>query len=437
MSKKLLLIQSGNGLRKGLISTQSKYPPIGLGIVATLTPDDWEIEVINSSYEDYTNKKADLVGVTAYTSTAYHAYQVAEHFRLKNIPVVMGGIHATLLPKEASQYVDSVIIGEAEGSWSSVIKDFTNNQLKPVYKTGFCEADQISPAKHSIISNGYNLSTIQASRGCPFNCHYCSVTLINGGKVRLRPVSHIIKEWQTIENKFIWFADDNLFGYSKTAKAWAKELFKELGKLEIKKNWMCFAHVNSLLDEEALELAAESGCKLIYIGFESEDIESLRSMNKNARQINSYGKVISLLHKYGISILAGIMLGFDNDTPESIERRIDFVLESEIDSYFLSVVTPLPGTRFFDRIQKEGRLIYNNFPKDWEHYDWANLVHRPLFMSFNEAENAIAKAYEKAYSYSNIKQKYKQSADNLKSKDTAYLNYLSNMDFREIYFKQK
>lgn len=435
--KKLLLIQPGNGLRKGLVSTQSKYPPAGLGVVAELTPDDWDIEVINTSYEGYYNKEADLVGITAYTSTAFQAYQIASYFKIQNIPVVMGGIHATLMPFEALSYIDTVVIGEAEGSWRSVIKDFNNNQLKKIYKSDFCNADNISPSKHSVITNGYNLSTIQASKGCPFNCQYCCVTVLNGSYVRLRKISQIIKEWQSIENKFVFFADDNLFGYSKTVKKWAKELFKEIAKLETKKNWMCFANVNSLLDEESLELAANSGCKLIYIGFESENSESLKSMNKDSKQVNLYSKVIKLLHKYGISVLAGIMLGFDNDTTDSINRRVDFVLENEIDSYFLSVVTPLPGTPFFNKIQKEGRLIYNNFPRDWEQFDWANLVHKPLLMSYNEAESVIYKAYEKVYSLPNIKIKYKQSINNLNSADTAYLNYLTNIDLRQIFLMKK
>ena len=419
------------------MSTQSKYPPSGLGIVASLTPDDWEIEFVNSPAQSYLNKNPDLVGITSYTSTSYQAYQISSYFKSRNIPVVMGGIHATLMPEEVSKYVNSVVVGEAEGSWSKVLEDFSKNELKSIYHSEFCSADKIVSSKHSIISNGYNLSTIQASRGCPYNCNYCSVSIINGSKVRLRPIYNIIKEWQTIKNDFVWFADDNLFGLLKYSKDWAKELFKELGKLETKKKWMCFANVNSLLDEEALELASKSGCKLIYIGFESEDIDSLKSMNKDSRQINSYTKVINLLHKYSISVLAGVMLGFDNDTPESINNRVDFVLESDIDSYFLSVATPLPGTRFFEKVQKEGRLIYSNFPQDWEQYDWANLVHKPSLMSFEEAKNAIANAYEKAYSFSNIKKKYKQSVKILGSEDTAYLNYLSNMDFREIYLNKK
>lgn len=437
MKKKLLLIQSGNGLRKGLSSTQSKYPPTGLGIIASLTPDDWEIEFINSTNNNYLNKTADLVGITAYTSTAFQAYKIAEYFKSRNIPVVMGGIHATLMPEEASTYVNSVVIGEAEGSWENVIRDFNNNQLKPIYKSGFCKAENIQASDHAIISNGYVLSSIQASRGCPFNCHYCTVSNINGTSVRLRPVSNVINEWKTINNDFVWFADDNLFGYSKSSKEWAKELFKELIKIESNKSWMCFANVKSLLDEEALELAAKSGCKIVYIGFESEDADSLKSMNKDSKQVTSYSKVINLLHKYGISVLAGVMIGFDNDTPESINQRIDLVMDSDIDSYMISVVTPLPGTLFFEKIKNEGRLIYNNFPNDWEQYDWANLVHKPALMTFEEANNAITKAYEKAYSFSNIKKKYKKSIINIGSADTAYRNYSSNMDFREIYLNKK
>lgn len=431
--KKLLLIQPVNNKRKGLSQTHSNYPPLSLGIVAALTPDDWEVEIIDSTCSNYYNHEATLVGITAYTSTISHAYQIAVHYTARGIPVVMGGIHVSMLPEEALKFCTSVVIGEAEKTWQTVIKDFNSKNLKKVYTSGFCSSDEISSPRRELFGYSYNLSSIQASRGCPFNCDYCSVTKFSGNRMRLRKVEDIVKEWNEIFSEFVWFADDNLFGYSKKERIWAKNLFRELANNRQNKTWMCFAHINSLLDEEAVELAAASGCKLVYTGFESEDEEALISVNKDPGQIKTFSKVIDLLHKYGISILAGVMLGFDTDTPDKIDRRVDYLLENEIDSFFLSVVTPLPGTVFFEKMKQGNRLLYKDFPNDWENFDWTHLVFKPQRMSFTEADEAIHRAYEKAYSYSVIKDKYLLSKNNLGSSDYAFYNYLCNMDCRRIF----
>jgi len=432
--KKLLLIQAVGGLRKGLSLTQSKYPSLALGILANLTPPNWEIELLDSLSDSVFDKEADLVAITSYTPTVNNAYIIAQHYRNKGLPVVLGGIHASLMPDEAAKYCTSVAIGEAEGIWNQIIKDFEKGELKQVYKAN--NSNSICSPKRELFSKNYNLTTIQASRGCPMNCDYCSVSLLSGKIYRKRPVNDIINDWKHICKNFVWFADDNLFGFNENDRAWARELFSEIINQKLQKNWMCFAGVKSLLDEKTIALAAESGCKIIYIGFETTDKLMLDSVNKRSSQLKFYEKVISNLHKHGIAVLAGIMLGFDNDTPESIERRIDFVLESDIDSYFLTVTTPMPGTRLFDKYLKANKLIYTNFPNDWDHYDWTELVYKPAVMTVNQAEKAINLAYQKAYSYSTIKSKFKNSRSILNSADTALLNYISNMDFRETFLNR-
>ena len=433
---KLLLIQAGGGSRKGLSSTQSKYPSLALGIVAALTPPTWEIKVLDCLCEDFTNHEADLVAITAYTPTIKSAYSISRHYRSRNIPVVIGGIHATLLPEEVIQYCDTVVTGEAENVWPEIIRDFEKGELKKIYHSTTGSNHFVAPdRKYS--NPAFKLTNIQASRGCPNNCDFCSVTLLSGKTFRKRPVDEIIRDWKNIKEEFVWFSDDNLFGFSRQDREWAGNLFSEITQQQLVKNWMCFAGVHSLTDEKTIALAAESGCKIIYIGFETLDPVTLKSVNKNPEQVRYYNKVIGLLHKYGISVLAGIMLGFDYDTPDTIERRIDFVLESDIDSYFLTVTTPMPGTRLFNRYRNEGRLRYTHFPEDWTHFDWTQMVYKPEKMTILEAEEAIGSAYQKAYAYQTIKDKYRNTRNLLNSPDTAMLNYLSNMDFRSTFLKQQ
>jgi radical SAM superfamily enzyme YgiQ (UPF0313 family) len=260
--------------------------------------------------------------------------------------------------------------------------------------------------------------------------------MISGKTFRKRPVAEIIEDWKNINEEFVWFSDDNLFGFNKQDREWAGNLFSEISRQKLAKNWMCFAGVHSLRDEKTIARAAESGCKIIYIGFETLDPLTLQSVNKNPDQIKYYKEVIDLLHKYGISVLAGIMLGFDYDTAETIRRRVDFVMESDIDSYFLTVTTPMPGTRLFDRYRKEGRLRYTHFPEDWDHFDWTQVVYKPEKMTILEAENAIENAYQIAYSYQTIKEKYRSTRESMNCSDRAMLNYLSNMDFRSTFLKQ-
>lgn len=433
---KLLLIQAGGGNRKGLSSTQSKYPSLALGIVAALTPPTWEIEILDCLAEDITGHEADLVAITAYTPTIKSAYSVSRHYRNKGIPVIIGGIHATLLPEEAMKYCDTVVVGEAENIWPEIIGDFEKGNLKKIYHSTTGSNHFVAPARQ--YSNpAFKLTNIQASRGCPLNCDYCSVTMLSGKMFRKRPVYELIEDWRNIKEEFVWFSDDNLFGFNKQDREWAQHLFSEISRQNLARNWMCFAGVNSLQDEKSIALAAESGCKIIYIGFETLDPVTLKSVNKNPEQVKYYKEVIDLLHKYGISVLAGIMMGFDYDTPDTIEERIDFVLESDIDSYFLTVTTPMPGTRMFDRYLKEGRLRYTHFPADWDHFDWTQMVYKPEKMTLLEAEEAISTAYQKAYAYQTIKEKYRNTRDALNCPDKAMLNYLSNMDFRSTFLKQQ
>lgn len=436
--KTLLLFNPVNRFgQRGLSATKSLYPPLGLGIIAALTPENWKVEIIDGNIEEVIFPDADLVGITSNTATAPEMYRIATIYRNRKIPVVLGGIHVSMLPDEAISYADAVVIGEAESVWSNVLEDFEKNSLKKFYVASKINPENIPIPSRNLFNKNYNLDTIQASRGCPNNCDYCSVTLFNGKEFRMRPVENVVNDIEKMTANFFWFGDDNLFGNSSIQSEWAISLFKEMVNRKISKLWLCFASCQACKNEEVLEWAARAGCVSVYLGIESDVWVSFKTINKKVNKPKEYKKVFSLMHKYNITVFAGIMLGFDNDTKESIYRRTEFIINSDIDSYFVSVLTPLPRTVFYNKLTAQKRLIHTNFPEDWVLYNWTNLVHKPYAMEFTEAEKAINMAYEKLYDLNTIKQKYDLTLSLTKNEVLSQINLNTNMDCRELFLLRK
>jgi radical SAM superfamily enzyme YgiQ (UPF0313 family) len=436
--KKLLLFNPINRCgQQGLSATLSRYPPNGLGIIAALTPNNWSIEIVDENYEDIHYPDADLVGITSLTSTATEAYRIATIYKERKIPVILGGIHVSMLPMEAIKFADAVVIGEAETSWPQVMKDFENKALRKFYFSGIIDPAHIPVPARRLYNPSYVLDTIQASRGCPYNCDFCSVTLFNGKKYRTRPIDNILQDIKNITTSFFWFGDDNLFGNNKVQSQVAIALFKEMVRQNIKKYWLCFASCRACINEELLEWAAKAGCVSVFLGIESEAIDSLKTVNKVINNTPSYPKVFALLHKYKITVLAGMIFGFDNDTPATIKYRTEFIIDNDIDSYFVSVLTPLPGTQLFETLLHDNRLLYTDFPNDWSKYNWTNLLFRPSLMTLTVAENAIRKAYEKLYHPIIIEEKYNYTLYTLGREDLARITRRTNNDCRDVFLLRK
>lgn len=394
--KKLILINPVNKVRPGLRSNKSsKVPPLGLGIIAALTPESWDVKIIDEHFTDPTTEEADLVGITACTASANRAYKVAEIYRDKNIPVVMGGIHASLLPEEAAKYVDCVVVGEAEGVWSRVIADFESGNLKKIYKSKKIDLSQMPIPRHDLFHKGYMFGAIQTARGCPMDCEFCSVTSFNGHTYRQRPVENVLDEIEKIPQDLFFFVDDNIIGYGESSSMRAIDLFKGMINRGIKKDWFCQASLNFADDEEVLKYAAKSGCRMVVLGLEAENTESLKDANKNLNLkmgVNSYEKIFAKIHKYEIAVIGAFVYGFDSDTPEMLDNRTDYIIKSGVDAIQTTFLTPLPGTRLFDRMQKEGRFLYTNFPSDWDYFDVINsAVFKPKLMDVAELDLAIEK----------------------------------------------
>ncbi len=436
MKKRLLLINPSNPCKTGLtINKSSRFPPLGLGIIAALTPDDWRIKIVDENFDSFKYEEADLVGITAFTSSAKRAYDIATEYREKGIPTIIGGIHASMLPDEAKQYVDTVVIGEAEGIWPKVISDFENGKLESVYQGELINADMVPKARHELFHPGYMFGAIQTARGCPMDCEFCSVTQFNGHKYRQRPINDVLDELESIPQKMIFFVDDNILGYGKNANERAIKLFKGMIDRGIKKDWFCQASINFAEDEEVLEYAAKSGCKIVFIGLEAEDEKYLGTVNKKMNiKIGSgkYRDVIDRINSYKIAVLGSFIYGLDNDTSNSLQKRIEYIINSPVDVMQTTILTPLPGTRLFEKFKSEDRLLYDKFPDDWVHFDMTEVTFKPLHMTHKQLSQIMSYSNRCLYTKKIIFSKFLKTLFSTKSLTTSIWACSSNFNYRNV-----
>jgi len=436
--KTLLLINPANKSGSGfIVNKDTRYQPLSLGIIAALTPPDWKVKIIDENFRDFRYYEADFVGFTAFSSTVSRAYELAQIYRERGIKTVIGGIHVSMCPDEASRFVDSVVIGEAESVWLQVIRDFEAGTLRPVYKGSLTDLIRSPRPRRDLFHPAYIFASIQTTRGCPMNCDFCSVTAFNGSHYRYRPIDEVIDEMAEIPQKNIFILDDNIVGNNAKAQARAIELFRAMIDRGIRKDWIGQASLNVADNEDVLKYAAKSGCRMLFIGIESEQEDQLSGANKrlNLRMgVNSYDHVFDKMHKYGIAVIAGFIFGWENDTPERIDHRVAFTHRCHADSIQTTLLTPLPGTRLFERMQREGILVLNNFPDDWKHYGYESLVFRPATMDRIEMQEYIFKAFDKVYEPGFLKRRMLKSWWRTGSFITAYWSYMSNWNYRSMAF---
>jgi radical SAM superfamily enzyme YgiQ (UPF0313 family) len=398
--KKLALIKPvdplyGRSLRK----RGAGVPPVAFGILAALTPQDWQVKIIDENFAPFQYTPADLVGLTALTNTAPRAYQIARLYREQGVPTIMGGIHASMLPEEALQYVDSVVVGEAESVWPRVIADFEAGELQRTYRGGFPELKDMPIPRYDLYPRGC-IGAVQTTRGCPMNCDFCSVTAFNGNQYRPRPVEEVLDELERIPKRIVAFLDDNIVGYGKKNEQRALALFEGMIQRRLNKLWVGLASMNFADNETVLEYAARSGCLMAMIGVEAEDPDALKEMNKTANLLalkKSYEEVFRRIHKYGIAIHGYFMYGLDVDTPDSLRKRTEFINACSVDSVGVSIMCPFPGTRLYEKMRQQRRLRYTNFPQDWVHYDYSQVAHRPQHMAPDELQRLVSEACREIY----------------------------------------
>lgn len=434
--KKLLLISPVSDYRKGFVRSEfTRYPPLAYGIIAALTPNDWEVEIMDESFQEFKYKDADFVGLTAYTSSINKAYKIAEIYKSKGVPVVMGGVHVSMLPNEAIKFCNSVVIGEVESCWADVLSDFDNNSLKQFYHGERLSLDNIPPVDYSIFNPNYIMSSVQTTRGCPFNCEFCSVTSFNGGKYRMRPVENVLNEIEKIPQDKFFFIDDNIIGYSKASKEHARQIFQGMIDRGIKKNWWSQASLNFADDEELIELAYKSGCRLIFIGIEAETNAGLESTNKRLNKKfgpENYNKAFGKIRKAGIAVLGSFIFGLDTDEEEDLYNRRDYIKSFDIDCYQTGVLTPCPGTQTYRRLEKEGRILKTNYPEDWEYYNVVDVTFQPAHMSPHRLSGIMKEIWGDIYSKKSITQKFIKALKTTRDANSAGWSIATNISYHNM-----
>jgi len=437
--KKLLLINPLNSSTKGLIiHKQVIYPPLGLGIIGTLTPDDWDVELLDENFEDFEYKDADLVALTALTSSVTRAYEIAGIYRKKGIKTILGGIHASMMPDEAVQFVDSVVVGEVESVWATLIEDFEKGELKNKYNGVLLSMENAVKPKRDLFHKDYNFASVQTTRGCPMSCDFCSVHTFNGNSYRLRPVEEVLDELETLEHNLVYFVDDNLIGYGKRSQRRAIELFEGIIERGIKIDWFCSASMNFADNDEVLRLAAKSGCRMVLLGIESERIDQLQDMNKklNAKMgIESYDEVFKKIHNHGIAVLGAFIYGLPTDTPESMAARTEYINNAAIDTVQATILTPLPGTGLFNRMIKDGKITLNNYPNDWQHYHFSKVVFKHDIMDHDLISSEIAKNWDMLYNENLLKKKFIRTLKQTKNPVAGIWSYGSNIQYYNLVFE--
>jgi radical SAM superfamily enzyme YgiQ (UPF0313 family) len=435
--KKLALINPVNPVRAGLtVNKSSRFPPIGLGIVAALTPESWDVELVDENWEPFTFQEADLVGITAFTASANRAYEIASLYRQREVPVVMGGIHASMCPDEALQFVDAIVIGEAEAVWSKVLADAEAGQLQQKYQGEWSDLSGAPWPRRDLFHPDYRFASVQTSRGCPMDCEFCSVTAFNGRRYRRRPVEEVLAELETIPQKMLFFVDDNIIGYGQPSREQALALFKGMVERKLDKWWFCQASLNFGDDEEVLSWAGRAGCKMVFLGLEAEEVDALQEVHKqlNAqRGISAYAQAFRRIHQAGIAVLGAFIFGMDGDTSDKLDKRAQYMKRNNgIDVMQTTFLTPLPGTRLFDRYHRERRLLYTDFPQDWEHYDMTDVVHRPGSLEPDQLINTMKKLNPRIYAWPVLLRKALFTLLHTRNVTSTMFAWNSNINYRNV-----
>lgn len=434
-TKRLLLINPASN-KTGLGAYRStSIPPLSLAYVAALTPKDkYNITILDENIEVNTYPSADLVGITSYTSHIPRAYEIALKYRNASTPVVMGGIHVSMLPDEALNFCNSVVIGEAERIWSIVLNDFEQNTLKPKYFGKPISLDCLPFADRNLFKNEkYLWGNILTSRGCPMDCHFCSVTKFNGRQLRRRPITHVLDELSQISNKFIFFADDNILGYDDTS--WLYEFFDAVIKRRIKKYFLAQTSLKFGEDKDLVHLAYRAGLRVVLIGIESVESKTLHGFNKKLNYSYQANKqiahLINNIRKSGVAILGCFILGSDQDTVETFNKTFEFIKNNHIDSIQITKPTPLPGTQFYKELSKNKRILNTDYPDAWSEYRFTRMLYKPKNMEIKDVYEGVH--YIKMKFYSKLASLYRLlfTIINTRSISTTIVSTLINMTYRK------
>jgi len=367
---KLTLIKPNIGRREhSLYVDEGRMEPLQLGILAALTPEDIDVVMYDDRMEEIPyDEETDIVGITVETFTARRAYEISQEFRKRGVKTVMGGMHAMLIPDEVEQHCDAVIIGDAEPVWETVLRDCQKGTLKKRYEVTQPECPQVNVITRRDIFEGKGylpITLLQFSRGCNHKCSFCASSVYFKAHHYCRPVEDVVKEIKAQKRKLLFFVDDNIVCNHEKAK----ELFRALIPLKVR--WVSQGSMDMLKDKELMELMVKSGCLGLVIGFESISPDCITEMNKYTNKNGSaslYEKEIEELRKWGLQTWAAFTVGHDGDTKESIKATCDFAIRNKFTFAAFNILMPYPNTPLYEKMEKEGRLLYDG--KWWLHEEY-------------------------------------------------------------------
>jgi len=392
---KLLLISQSSSDKRSPVGF--KVTQVALQIIAALTPENVKVSMVDEHISDIDfSKNYDLVGISIMTATAKRGYHLARTFKEKGSKVVFGGIHASVMPEEAIKYGDAVVIGEAESSWLNLVEDFKQNTLKRYYQSKEPDLSTAPlPKRDSRIDRsvlGIKWPGFYTTKGCPYDCEFCSVSSVYGKKIRTLPISLVIKDIENANSKVFLSLDDNIAANPK----YAKSLFKEMAHLNIEWGGQCTVTIAK--DDELLQLCRKSGCRGLFVGLESVSTKSMSRMHKTLKSLKDNEDAIKKIQNTGIIFHPSFVFGFDDDTKAVFDDTLEFLYRNRITTATFNILTPYPGTRLYHRLKQEGRLI----SEDWSHYNHYTVTFRPKNMTERELAEGYFFLKKEFYSLSNI-----------------------------------
>lgn len=382
-------------------SEDSAYlPRLGLGLLAALTPPEHEVfytdDLVRPFDLERDVKDVDVCAITADSKTARRAYDIAAAYRSRGAKVVMGGIHPTACPEEALDHADAVVIGEAELLWPAVVRDLEAGKLDRIYRGVPPPLDKMPLARRDLFTSRKYIpfQVVQTMRGCPYPCEFCSVSTANGSTMRFRPAADVEAELRTL-GKLVLFADDNVMIHRKRSE----ELFRRITPLG--KHWIGQCSLAAVRQLDNVKLMAESGCKALFIGFESFDEATIQVTGKPQNRPAQYREIVSMLHDHGIATWGSFVFGFDTDDKEVFDRTVEKAIEMRLSMALFAILTPYPGTRLYRRLKAEGRLTDERWWLGRDH-DAGSPYFRPARMSRAELREGWVRAWQRFYSPSSI-----------------------------------
>ena len=396
-------------------------PSLALMTLAALTPRDHKVTLADENIKPvHTDDSPDLVGITVNVDTSLRAYQIAAQYRARKIPVVLGGIHVSANPQEAQPHADALCIGEADELWPSICQDTLNHCLKPVYQgTQAANPVSIPIPKWEVIDSSQYLYTniICSSRGCPFRCEFCynSCDYVHSG-VRNRPVSEILREIEKLGTRHVMFIDDNFIGNLD----WTREFMRAIQSMNL--TWNAAVSSNIIHHPDVMDQMQQTGCRSLFIGFESINSRSITSVQKHQNHIQNYETLIRELHQRDIMINASLVFGFDYDYPDVFKNTLNWLVSNKIETVTAHILTPYPGTALYKKFTHEDRIVDH----DPTHYNTAHVVYEPKNMSREELYRGYLWVYNQFYSLKNI---YRRLPDS-RSQRMPYLMF--NLMYRKF-----